>query len=70
MCSISFDTLIDKFQLDENIFRYMTRDYIRDNLIPQVCNEVQDKYKKIVNSLSNNYLLHKISEILSSDDVV
>ena len=67
--SISFDKLIDKYQLDANSFRYMTRDYIRDTLIPQVCNEVQDKYRKeIVNSLLNNYLLHKIPESLSSDD--
>lgn len=67
--SVIFDVLIEKYKLDANCFRRVTRDYINNNIIQKICDNIQNKYRKeIINSVLNNYLLHKTPENLSASD--
>ena len=67
--SASYDTIIENYQLDANCFQKVTRDYINNSIIQQICNNIQDKYRRgIINSVLNNYLLHKTPENISVKD--
>ena len=64
--SVIFDILMDENQIDPNNFKYMQKDYIKDNVIPQICDKFKNQYRKeIINSLLVIYLFYKIPENIS-----
>ena len=64
--SVIFDILMDNNQMDSNNFRYMEKDYIKNTVVPQICNEINNKYRKeILSNLLKSYLLYKMPESVS-----